>query len=74
MNKIEATISNIETIENITIVEFNTNSHTLRMMALSLNPNYKKGVKVLLGAKTTHTALAKNLEGQISISNQLHRC
>lgn len=71
MNKIVATITEIEKIESLHIVSFQFYSYKLQMMSLELSKDIKVGQEVVLGVKPTHVSFAKNLEGQISISNQI---
>lgn len=71
MNKIVASITKIEKLESLHIVSFSFEKYTLQMMSLELNENIKIGQKVILGVKPTHITFAKNLDGKISISNQI---
>ena len=70
MNKLEAVVSKIDSLENLTIVQFDFNGITLSMMSLGLS-NIKVGSKVILNVNASHIAIAKGLEGQISLSNKL---
>ncbi len=72
MNQIEANITNIDSFENINVVSFKVGSHSMKMMSLELAKSLHVGSKVILGAKATHISLAKNLSGDLSISNILH--
>jgi len=71
MNKIEAKVSKIESVENLNLVNFLFNENTLTMISLELNKRVKKNKKVLLNIKPTNISLAKNFEGLISSSNKL---
>lgn len=71
MNKILATVSAVESLDNLTVVSFKSNQHEMRLMALGLNFPLLEGSEVLLGVKSSNISLAKDLEGNISISNQL---
>ena len=71
MNQIEARITKIEASNNITIVSFEVGKQQMKMMALEIDENLEVGSKVLLGAKSTNIALAKEKLESISISNQL---
>ena len=72
MNYITARIEEIQSVESINIVSFSVEEHRLRMMALELDENLHSGSsRVLLGVKATHIALARELRGVLSISNQL---
>ena len=71
MNIINATITDIKKYEDISAVYFDANGVTISMVALELDPELKIGTKVQLKAKATNIALAKGLNAQISIANQL---
>lgn len=71
MSQIIATIKKINSIDNLNIVEFDFNDITLKMMSLDLNENIKINKKVKLNVKPSNVILAKNLEGEISLSNRL---
>ena len=70
MNKLEATVSKIDSLENLTIVQFDFLGITLSMMSLGLS-NIKVGTKVILNINASHIAIAKDLKGEISLSNKL---
>lgn len=71
MSQMVATVKSIENLEQLNIVEFEFNAHVLKMMSLDLNSNISIGKKVLLSVKPTNIALAKDLAGEISFSNQI---
>ena len=71
MNIINATITDIKKYEDISAVYFDANGVEIGMVALELDPELKIGTKVQLKAKATNIALAKGLNAQISIANQL---
>ena len=71
MSQIIATIKKIHNIDNINIVEFDFFGKTLKMISLDLNKNVQIGKKVKLAVKPTNISIAKNLFGEISLSNQL---
>lgn len=71
MSKIKAKISNIQSLENLNIVSFSFYDTTLTMMSLELKKEVQIGKEVLLNIKPTTVALAKNLSGEISYSNQI---
>jgi molybdopterin-binding protein len=52
-------------------VEFDFFGKTLKMMSLDLNKNVQIGKKVKLAVKPTNISIAKNLFGEISLSNQI---
>ena len=70
MNKLEAVVSKKDSLENLAIVQFDFKGITLSMMSLGLS-NIKVGSKVILNVNASHIAIAKGLEGQISLSNKL---
>ncbi len=71
MNKIPATVTAIERADTINIVSFGVAGQTMRMMALELDRRLTTGTEVILGAKATNIALAKEINSLMSISNQL---
>lgn len=71
MNQLIATVSKIDTHENIHIVQFKYKDKILSMMSLDIGEDIKIGTKVKLVAKATHIALGKDLKGEFSYSNQL---
>lgn len=71
MNKFKATITKIQSVDNLNIVNFDFGGQGLSMMSLDLNEKIKVGTQVLLTAKPTHIAIAKEFSGDISYSNQL---
>ena len=71
MSQIIATIKNIRNIDSLNIVEFGFYNHTLKMVSLNLNKEITLNKKVELSIKPTNILIAKNLQGEISISNQL---
>jgi molybdopterin-binding protein len=71
MNHINAIVKEIHSMDNLSIVAFESYGQSLKMMALGLNFPIKTGSRVILGAKASNIALAKAFSGMISISNQL---
>jgi len=71
MNNICAKITKIQSVENLNIINFDFNSQNLTMMSLDLDEKVKIGSEVILNAKPTHIAIAKEFSGDISYSNQL---
>jgi len=71
MKPIIAKVSHIESIENLNIVQLQTQNHTLSLMSLELPHNVKVGSQLQLSIKPTHIALAKDLQGKVSHSNIL---
>jgi len=72
MNKIHARVTEIQSMDNLTLVAFESQGTSMQMMSLGLNTPLKIDSKVLLGAKASSIALATDLSTTISISNQLH--
>lgn len=71
MNQVEARITKIDSVDNITIVSFDVGTQHMKMMALEIPASIAVGTRVILGAKATNIALAKTRQEEISISNQL---
>lgn len=72
MSKLKATVLDIESFESLHLVRFNLNDQIITMMGLELNDKIKPGVKVCLSIKPSHVAIAKDLNGILSYSNQLN--
>ena len=70
MNLVKANITNIESANNLHIVEFTVKDQKLYMMSLEL-PNLKAGDRVNLAVKPMNIALAKRFSGSFSFSNKL---
>lgn len=70
MSQIIATIKKINNIENLNIVEFDFTGFSLKMMSLDLNKDIQVGKKVKLAIKPTNIIIAKDLLGEISLSNK----
>lgn len=71
MNQISATVTKLESFENITLVSFLAFNQPLKMMSLEMNKELQIGSIVTLGVKASSVSVAKNLESELSISNQL---
>ena len=71
MNRINATLTEIQSVESLNIVSFTTNESHLQMMSLSLSKKMLVGSRVMLSVKPTNIALAKSISGVLSYSNQL---
>lgn len=71
MSQFVATIKKIQSIDNLNIVEFEFDGLTLKMMSLDLNDDVKIGKKVKLSVKPSNISIAKNLTGEISLSNKI---
>lgn len=70
INKIQATVKSLQTCEILNITSFAFYHETLTMVSLELE-DIKVGDKVILTAKPTSIAIAKEFKGLISHSNQL---
>ena len=71
MNLISATITDIKKYQNISTLSFDASGLKLSMVALEVDEKLQIGTQVNLKAKATNIALAKDINSQISISNQL---
>jgi molybdopterin-binding protein len=71
MSPIVATVRAIENLEQLNIVEFDFQGLKLKMMSLDLNAHVQIGKRVVLTIKPTNIALAKNITGDLSFSNQI---
>jgi len=71
MSKIIAQVSNIQNVDNLNIVTFDCQKTTLQMISLDLSDKVKIGKSMLLRVKPASVAIGKNIEGELSYSNQL---
>ena len=71
MSKFKATITDVQQEQELSVVEFNAEGITLKMMSLDVSHNIKVGSKVILSCKATTVAIAKDLQGYLSYSNQI---
>jgi len=71
MNTLIATVTKIDTIDNLNIVNFDFSGQTLSMMSLDLSDDIQIGTKVKLITKPSYIAIAKEFSGMLSYSNQL---
>jgi molybdopterin-binding protein len=71
MSQLVATIKKINSVDNLNIVEFDFDGITLKMMSLDLDKEVQINKKVKLSVKSSNVIIAKNLFGEISLSNQL---
>jgi len=69
MNRLQAVVIKIDSLENLTIVQFEFKDIILSMMSLELS-NIDLGTKVLLSINASHIAISKGLSGDISLSNR----
>lgn len=71
MNRLCAVVTDIVGEQNLHIISFDFQGLSLSMMGLDLPFGLHVGSSVVLGAKPSHIAIAKNLSGELSYSNQL---
>ena len=71
MNKLPARVTSIEGEQNLHIISFEAEGYRLKMMGLDLPKGLHVNAHVTLGIKPSHVAIAKNLSGELSYSNQL---
>ena len=71
MSQIKAVITQIDTVDNLNIVKFDFQGHSLTMMSLGLNNEISVGKEVILGIKPTHIAIGKDFSGLVSYGNQI---
>ena len=64
-------MTQIEGEQNLHIISFEGEGYRLKMMGLDLPKGLHVNAHVNLGIKPSHVAIAKNLEGALSYSNQL---
>jgi len=71
MNKIEATIKEIQGSDAVHVVTFLAKEEELTMMALELPEGAKEGISVTLGIKPSFVLIAKEKSKDISLTNQV---
>jgi len=71
MNRLNAVVTHIEGEQNLHIISFDYEGVSLKMMGLDLPKGLHVNAHVTLGIKPSHVAIAKNLSGELSYSNQL---
>ncbi len=71
MNILTARITDIQRTDSITLVRFDADTQPMHMMALELSPQLVVDSKVIVGAKSTNIALARERQAELSIENQL---
>lgn len=69
MNTLKAQVTQIDSMDNLTIVKFDYEGTTLSMMSLGLK-DVKVGSQVILSINASHIAIGKDLKGDISLSNR----
>lgn len=71
MNRLNAVVKNIQSVDNLNIVSFEYQGEVLTMMSLDLADNIQVRKRVELTAKATNIAIAKEFSGEVSFSNQI---
>lgn len=71
MNRLHAIVTDVEGEQNLHIIHFDFQGSSLSMMGLDLPLGLHVGSSVVLGAKPSHLAIGKNIQGELSYSNQL---
>jgi molybdopterin-binding protein len=71
LNILRATITKIQNIQNLHLVEFKYFDTTLTMMSLELDSNIKVGTKVELIVKSTQIAFSLTNNTHLSCSNKI---
>jgi molybdopterin-binding protein len=71
MNRIIATVTAVESVDHITIINLSAHDTPFRMMSLEQNLSFTSGSRVVLGFKASHVSLAKEPLENISISNRI---
>lgn len=71
MNRLCAVVTDIVGEQSLHIISFDFQGSSLSMMGLDLPLGLHVGSSVVLGAKPSHLAIGKNIQGELSYSNQL---
>lgn len=71
MNRLNAVVKNIQSVDNLNIVSFEYQGEVLTMMSLDLADNIQVRKRLELTAKATNIAIAKEFSGEVSYSNQI---
>lgn len=72
MNQLLAKVTEIQRLDNLTIVSFDFEGQPMQLIALEISEKLEIGTEVILGMKATNTILVKEYKGVISISNQFN--
>lgn len=72
MSTLIATITKIQSVDNLNLVSFDFNGTELKMMSLGLGAEVQVGKKVSLAIKPSSVALAKEFSGELSYINSIH--
>ena len=71
MSMINATITEIQSLDSLNIVSFDFFGTPLKMMSLDLSDAMQVGREVILNVKPFHITIVKDFYGEISYSNRL---
>jgi len=71
MSKINAKITEIQSVDSLNIVSFDFFGTYIKMMSLDLNDEMQVGREVILNVKPFHITIVKDFYGDISYSNRL---
>ncbi len=72
MNLFRATISQIESVDNLNIVTFDFLTQKLELLSLDLGNGIKVGSTVELTTKPSNISIAKNFSGMVSCFNHIN--
>jgi len=71
MSILRARVADIESVDGLHIVTFELDDTRLKMVSLGLDTEVKQGRDVMLQIKPSSVAIAKNIQGELSYSNQI---
>jgi len=71
MSMINASITEIQSVDSLNIVSFDFLGTPLKMMSLDLSDEMQVGREVILNVKPFHITIVKDFYGDISYSNRL---
>ncbi|HHD84252.1 MAG TPA: hypothetical protein ENK93_05175 [Campylobacteraceae bacterium] len=71
MNRLKARVEKIEAADTLHIVTFLWEGVTIRMVSLNLDAGIVPGKEVMLGVNFSSVAIAKDLGGSVSYTNQV---
>lgn len=71
MNRVEAKVKDIRSVDSLYVVTFKCCIGQVRMVSLDLDRQLQEGDIVTLGVNFTSVAVAKNFRGALSFTNQL---
>lgn len=71
MNRIRATVTGIESSENLHRLSLSAGDQIFMVITLELADDYTVGAPVEIRFKPVHVALAKEISGEISIANRV---